>query len=80
MEVVNAFSFVQNSLSFIINAYADIPAWQAATQRLSGFEQQLLAIHQSKACTAADQYSAWRYRRCNRRDRSRSAGWHVTVA
>ena len=48
MQVVNAFSFVQNSLSFIINAYTDIAAWQAVTQRLSGFEQQLLAIHQSK--------------------------------
>jgi putative ATP-binding cassette transporter len=48
MQVVNAFSFVQNSLSFIINSYTDIAAWQAVTQRLSGFEQQLLAIHQSK--------------------------------
>jgi vitamin B12/bleomycin/antimicrobial peptide transport system ATP-binding/permease protein len=48
MQVVNAFSFVQNSLSFIINAYTDIASWQAVTQRLSGFEQQLLAIHQSK--------------------------------
>ena len=48
MQVVNAFSFVQNSLSFVINAYTDIAAWQAVTQRLSGFEQQLLAIHQSK--------------------------------
>jgi vitamin B12/bleomycin/antimicrobial peptide transport system ATP-binding/permease protein len=48
MQVVNAFSFVQNSLSFIINAYTDIAAWQAVTQRLSGFERQLLAIHQSK--------------------------------
>src|ERR1700692_1115152 len=48
MQVINAFSFVQNSLSFIINAYTDIAAWQAVTQRLSGFEQQLLAIHQSK--------------------------------
>jgi putative ATP-binding cassette transporter len=46
--VVNAFSFVQNSLSFIINAYTDIAAWQAVTQRLSGFEQQLLATHRSK--------------------------------
>jgi putative ATP-binding cassette transporter len=48
MQVVNAFSFVQNSLSFIINAYTDIAAWQAVTLRLSGFEQQLLAIHRSK--------------------------------
>ena len=48
MQVVNAFSFVQNSLSFIIHSYSDIAAWQAVTQRLSAFERQLLAIHQSK--------------------------------
>jgi vitamin B12/bleomycin/antimicrobial peptide transport system ATP-binding/permease protein len=48
MQMVNAFSFVQNSLSFIIDAYADIAAWHAVTQRLSGFEEQLLAVHQSK--------------------------------
>jgi putative ATP-binding cassette transporter len=45
MQVVNAFSFVQNALSFIINSYADIAAWNAVTQRLSGFEERLLAIH-----------------------------------
>ena len=47
MQVVNAFSFVQNALSFIINSYTDIAAWQAATERLAGFEEQLLAIHRS---------------------------------
>ena len=47
MQVVNAFSFVQNSLSFIINSYADIAAWEAVTQRLSDFEERLLAIRQS---------------------------------
>jgi len=47
MQAVNAFSFVHNALSFIINAYTDIAAWQAATERLSGFENRLLAIHQS---------------------------------
>ncbi|MBV9490189.1 MAG: ABC transporter ATP-binding protein/permease, partial [Verrucomicrobia bacterium] len=47
MQVVNAFSFVQNALSFIINSYADIAAWQAVTQRLSGFEERLLALRQS---------------------------------
>jgi len=47
MQAVNAFSFVHNALSFIINAYTDIAAWQAATERLSGFEDRLLAIHQS---------------------------------
>lgn len=45
MQVVNAFSFVQNALSFIINSYTDIAAWLAVTQRLSGFEERLLAIH-----------------------------------
>jgi putative ATP-binding cassette transporter len=47
MQVVNAFSFVQNALSFIINSYTDIAAWHAVTQRLSGFEERLLAIHQA---------------------------------
>jgi putative ATP-binding cassette transporter len=47
MQVVNAFSFVQNALSFIINSYSDIAAWQAATERLDSFEQRLREIHQS---------------------------------
>jgi putative ATP-binding cassette transporter len=45
MQVVNAFSFVQNALSFIINSYPDIAAWQAATERLAGFEERLQTIH-----------------------------------
>ncbi len=48
MQAVNAFSFVQNALSFIINAYADIAAWQAVTERLGGFEERLQALHQAK--------------------------------
>jgi len=48
MQAVNAFSFVQNALSFIINAYADIAAWQAVTERLGGFEERLQAVHQAK--------------------------------
>src|SRR5271166_3415909 len=43
MQVVSAFSSVQNSLSFIITSYTDIAAWQAVTERLRGFEQRLLA-------------------------------------
>lgn len=45
MQSVNAFSFVQNSLSFIINAYPDIAAWQAVTERLGRFEERLQAFH-----------------------------------
>ena len=48
MQAVNAFSFVQNALSFIINAYADIAAWQAVTERLGGFEERLQALHHAK--------------------------------
>ena len=47
MQAVNAFSFVQNALSFIINSYADIAAWQAVTERLGGFEERLHAVHQA---------------------------------
>jgi putative ATP-binding cassette transporter len=52
MQAVNAFSFVQNALSFIINAYADIAAWQAVTERLGGFEERLQALHQAKRTTS----------------------------
>jgi vitamin B12/bleomycin/antimicrobial peptide transport system ATP-binding/permease protein len=48
MQAVNAFSFVQNALSFIINAYADIATWQAVTERLGRFEECLEALHQGK--------------------------------
>jgi vitamin B12/bleomycin/antimicrobial peptide transport system ATP-binding/permease protein len=47
MQVVSAFTSVQNALSFIISSYTDIAAWQAVTERLSGFEERLLAIQQS---------------------------------
>jgi len=51
MQAVNAFSFVQNALSFIINSYSDIAAWQAVTERLGGFEKCLEALHQGKGAT-----------------------------
>ena len=60
MQAVNAFSFVQNALSFIINSYTDIAAWQAVTERLGGFEERLHAIHQVDAVTWADRGSPWR--------------------
>ena len=41
MQVVNAFSSVQTSLSFIITSYTDIATWQAITKRLSGFQEEL---------------------------------------
>jgi vitamin B12/bleomycin/antimicrobial peptide transport system ATP-binding/permease protein len=47
MQVANAFAYVHNSLSFIINAYSDIANWQAVTQRLSSFEERLDEIQES---------------------------------
>src|SRR5260221_7130374 len=47
MQVVNAFSSVQSSLSFIITSYTDIATLQAVTQRLIGFDERLSAIHES---------------------------------
>jgi vitamin B12/bleomycin/antimicrobial peptide transport system ATP-binding/permease protein len=41
MQVVNAFVYVSDRLSYIYNAYSDIVAWFAVTERLAGFEQQL---------------------------------------
>jgi len=46
MQVVNAFSNVHTSLSFIISSYPDIAALQAVTQRLSDFDKRLLAIRE----------------------------------
>jgi len=42
MQIVNAFSSVQTSLSFIITSYTDIATWQAITDRLSGFQAELV--------------------------------------
>jgi putative ATP-binding cassette transporter len=47
MQAVNAFSYVQNALSFIINSYNDIATWEAVTQRLGDFEERLMAIQKS---------------------------------
>jgi putative ATP-binding cassette transporter len=46
-QAVNAFSYVQNALSFIINSYNDIATWEAVTQRLGEFEEKLSGIQQS---------------------------------
>src|ERR1700730_10670346 len=47
MQVVNAFAAVQSSLSFIITSYPDIAAWQAVTERLTGFEARLRSIRET---------------------------------
>jgi vitamin B12/bleomycin/antimicrobial peptide transport system ATP-binding/permease protein len=47
MQVASAFSYVYNSLSFIITRYPDIAAWQAATERLSRFQERLFELQES---------------------------------
>jgi putative ATP-binding cassette transporter len=47
MQVASAFSYVYNSLSFIITRYAEIAAWQAATERLSRFQERLFEVEES---------------------------------
>ena len=46
MQIVNAFSAVQSSLSYIISSYTEIAAWQAVTERLSAFNERLLTIRE----------------------------------
>jgi len=38
MQIAQAFSQVQSSLSFFVKAYSDIAEWKAVVDRLSGFE------------------------------------------
>jgi vitamin B12/bleomycin/antimicrobial peptide transport system ATP-binding/permease protein len=44
MQVGDAFISVQNSLSFIVNAYTEIASWQAVTQRLATFDRNMRQI------------------------------------
>ncbi|MBU6506109.1 MAG: ABC transporter ATP-binding protein/permease [Alphaproteobacteria bacterium] len=46
-QVVDAFSNVQSSLSFIINSFTDIATWVAVTERLTTFEQRMDEIESS---------------------------------
>jgi vitamin B12/bleomycin/antimicrobial peptide transport system ATP-binding/permease protein len=48
MQVINAFSSVRESLSFIINSYTTIATLQAVTERLIGFENRLVAIQRAE--------------------------------
>ncbi|HEX4113320.1 MAG TPA: ABC transporter ATP-binding protein/permease, partial [Stellaceae bacterium] len=47
IQVLGAFGMVQNALSFIINSYADIAAWQACTERLTTFEGRMRQVEES---------------------------------
>ena len=46
MQVVNAFIYVSDRLSYVITAYSDIVAWLAVTERLAGFDQKLQELRE----------------------------------
>jgi putative ATP-binding cassette transporter len=47
MQVIDAFSSVQGSLSFIIGSYTEIASWSAVTERLGTFDARMEEISQS---------------------------------
>ena len=47
MQMTSAFSYVYSAFSFIITRYPDIAAFQAATNRLCRFQDQLFELQQS---------------------------------
>src|SRR5215469_810367 len=51
MQVTSAFSYVYNAFSFIVTRYPDIAAWQAATNRLRRFQDQLFELQQSASAS-----------------------------
>ena len=44
MQISSAFGQVQESLSWFINNYSRLASWQATTQRLTGFQEQMTAV------------------------------------
>ena len=58
MQIVNAFSSVQSSLSFIITSYTDIATWQAITNRLSGFQTDLVGTGSRSSGNRSEPWSA----------------------
>ena len=45
MQIVGAFSQVQNSISWFVNQYQSLAAWRATVTRLSGFEDAVAEAH-----------------------------------
>jgi vitamin B12/bleomycin/antimicrobial peptide transport system ATP-binding/permease protein len=44
MQIVSAFGYVQEALSWLVDNYANIAAWKATTDRLTSFEASLATI------------------------------------
>ena len=56
MQISSAFGQVQESLSWFITNYSRLASWQATTLRLTGFQDQMLAVshHDASALTHAN--------------------------
>jgi putative ATP-binding cassette transporter len=56
MQISSAFGQVQESLSWFISNYSRLASWQATTLRLTGFQDQMLAVshHDASALTNAN--------------------------
>jgi putative ATP-binding cassette transporter len=56
MQISSAFGQVQESLSWFITNYSRLASWQATTLRLTGFQDQMLAVsnHDASALTNAN--------------------------
>jgi vitamin B12/bleomycin/antimicrobial peptide transport system ATP-binding/permease protein len=44
MQIVSAFGYVQEALSWLVDNYANIAAWKATTDRLTSFEASLVTV------------------------------------
>ena len=53
MQISSAFGRVQDSLSWLVDNYSSLAAWRATTDRLTSFEDSILAVAQQKRVQAA---------------------------
>lgn len=53
MQIASAFGRVQDSLSWLVDNYASLAAWRATTDRLTSFEDNIIAVAQAGRAQAA---------------------------
>lgn len=55
MQISSAFGRVQDSLSWLVDNYSSLAAWRATTDRLTSFEDNIMALTQAGQAQAASQ-------------------------
>ena len=58
MQISSAFGRVQDALSWLVDNYASLAAWRATTDRLTSFEDHILALDAQRGASAAPDLSA----------------------